>query len=325
MRSWSGSCAGGCGRAGWTPRCCPGALDPRYEQNRRAYLACAWLPPKWDWVDPLKDAKAEIEQIAAGLKSRTQALAERGYDAEQVDAEIAADQARERTLGLRFGAKASSGPLTPDTIEDAASQDADAWPPELHAHESLNSLASRPADRPALGWIAPARLDGPVANLAAIWTGRGIPPGLQGIRSSPLGSRDRRAIQVLGAPHYGGITLSAPPMLGGRGMRSALARRSVGGIVRRMRARLSIGYGRVLREIARSARATRSSSSIVATLIVAGWTRGRPTILETLAGRSDAADVVAIAPQPSIGSAARPTGDSPIVRRARERAAAGSR
>jgi capsid protein len=39
----------------------------------------------------------------AGLKSRTQALAERGYDAEQVDAEIAADKAREKALGLSFG------------------------------------------------------------------------------------------------------------------------------------------------------------------------------------------------------------------------------
>jgi lambda family phage portal protein len=81
-----------------------GALPiPDYERHRRAYLGCAWLPPRWDWVDPLKDARAEIEQIEAGLKSRTQALAERGYDAEQVDAEIAADRARERKLGLVFG------------------------------------------------------------------------------------------------------------------------------------------------------------------------------------------------------------------------------
>jgi lambda family phage portal protein len=80
-----------------------GALDLKdYEQRRREHLACSWLPPKWDWVDPLKDARAEIEQIDAGLKSRTQALAERGYDAEQVDAEIATDQAREKALGLMF-------------------------------------------------------------------------------------------------------------------------------------------------------------------------------------------------------------------------------
>ena len=100
-----------------------GALAlPDYEQQRRAWLGCSWLPPKWDWVDPLKDARAEIEQIEAGLKSRTQALAERGYDADQVDAEIAADRARERQLGLSFGS-ASSDPALLNDAQDAASAD----------------------------------------------------------------------------------------------------------------------------------------------------------------------------------------------------------
>jgi len=80
-----------------------GAIDlPDYNDHRREHLACGWLPPKWDWVDPLKDARAEIEQIDAGLKSRTQALAERGFDVEQVDSEIAADRSREQSLGLTF-------------------------------------------------------------------------------------------------------------------------------------------------------------------------------------------------------------------------------
>ncbi|MFZ5792101.1 MAG: phage portal protein [Pseudomonadota bacterium] len=106
-----------------------GALDvPRYERRRREVLACAWLPPKWDWVDPAKDTKAEIEQIAAGLKSRTQALAERGYDAEQVDSEIATDQARERRLGLSFGQPAPS--LGAATQDDASGEDTSPPPPE---------------------------------------------------------------------------------------------------------------------------------------------------------------------------------------------------
>jgi lambda family phage portal protein len=80
-----------------------GALKlPGYDRRRAEYLACNWLPTKWDWVDPLKDANAEIAQIEAGLKSRTQAIAERGYDAEQVDAEIARERDRERRLGLDF-------------------------------------------------------------------------------------------------------------------------------------------------------------------------------------------------------------------------------
>src|SRR5262245_36804770 len=90
-----------------------------YDLRRAQCLACGWLPPKWDWVDPLKDARAEIEQIDAGLKSRTQALAERGYDAEQVDTEIAADRAREKRLGLTFQSAAPSGPL-PSDAGDAA-------------------------------------------------------------------------------------------------------------------------------------------------------------------------------------------------------------
>ena len=81
-----------------------GALDlPDYEQRRADYLDCSWLPPRWDWVDPLKDIRAEINAIEAGLKSRTQAIAERGFDAAMVDAEIAGDHRREDSLGLSFG------------------------------------------------------------------------------------------------------------------------------------------------------------------------------------------------------------------------------
>lgn len=102
-----------------------GAIDlPDYEARHRDYIACSWLPPKWDWVDPLKDARAEIEQIEAGLKSRTQALAERGYDADQVDAEIAADRERERSLGLAFtGARSDPVPADPEQPASAPAAD----------------------------------------------------------------------------------------------------------------------------------------------------------------------------------------------------------
>ncbi|MEZ5751935.1 MAG: phage portal protein [Paracoccaceae bacterium] len=75
-----------------------------FDRDPAAYLACEWLPPKFDYVDPKKDVEAEILAINAGLKSRRQAISERGYDAEQVDAEIAADKARTDALGLTFGA-----------------------------------------------------------------------------------------------------------------------------------------------------------------------------------------------------------------------------
>jgi len=83
---------------------------PDFEAQRRDYQSCNWLPPRWDWVDPLKDIRAEIVAMQAGLKSRTQAIAERGFDAAMVDAEIAADYRREDSLGLLFGREATLAP-----------------------------------------------------------------------------------------------------------------------------------------------------------------------------------------------------------------------
>lgn len=97
-----------------------GAIDlPDWRVRRRAYQSAEWLTPKWDWVDPLKDAKAEIEQINAGLKSRAQAVAERGMDVEELDAEIAQDRARARALGLAFGQAPQGAPAAPEGEENA--------------------------------------------------------------------------------------------------------------------------------------------------------------------------------------------------------------
>ena len=112
-----------------------GALRlPGYDRRRAEYLACNWLPTKWDWVDPLKDANAEIAQIEAGLKSRTQAIAERGYDAEQVDAEIARERDRERRLGLDF-----RRPGSPAQAPGAVDPNADPNAPDQNTQDQNTS------------------------------------------------------------------------------------------------------------------------------------------------------------------------------------------
>jgi capsid protein len=95
-----------------------GALDiPDLTANPARYLAVKWIPPKWDWVDPLKDRKAEIEAIEAGLKSRSDVIESEGYDAEEVDRRIAADHSREEELGLKFGKSAGTSTVPQDEIE----------------------------------------------------------------------------------------------------------------------------------------------------------------------------------------------------------------
>jgi capsid protein len=95
---------------------------PSFANNPSSYLSVKWIPPKWDWVDPFKDRKAEIEAVNAGLKSRSDVIESEGYDAEEVDRRIAADKAREQALGLSFGdsAKASQDPELSVDDDDVA-------------------------------------------------------------------------------------------------------------------------------------------------------------------------------------------------------------
>lgn len=87
-----------------------GRIDaPGFERDPEVWLAVNWLPPRNDWVDPLKDAQAEILAINAGLMSRRQAVAARGYDLERLDAEISQDRQDAEALGLSFAPAAAPG------------------------------------------------------------------------------------------------------------------------------------------------------------------------------------------------------------------------
>lgn len=59
-----------------------------------------WQARGWDWVDPLKDAKAASESIANRTKSRSEYIRANGDDPEQIFAEIAAEEAHLKKLGL---------------------------------------------------------------------------------------------------------------------------------------------------------------------------------------------------------------------------------
>jgi lambda family phage portal protein len=84
-----------------------GALDaPGFARGgaarRRQYLQAKWIPQGWQWVDPEKEFKAMLLAIRSGLMSRSEAISAFGYDAEDVDREIAADNQRADDLGLIF-------------------------------------------------------------------------------------------------------------------------------------------------------------------------------------------------------------------------------
>jgi lambda family phage portal protein len=77
-------------------------LPGYHEGKRRAYLRTRWAPQGWSYIHPVQDIQARMLAMKAGVISRSEVILERGYDAELIDAEIAADKARAEKLGLSF-------------------------------------------------------------------------------------------------------------------------------------------------------------------------------------------------------------------------------
>ncbi len=59
-----------------------------FNKNERDYLRAKYIPPRLEWVDPLKDVQAAEKEMRLGLSSRESIVAERGGTLEQVDAAI---------------------------------------------------------------------------------------------------------------------------------------------------------------------------------------------------------------------------------------------
>lgn len=76
-----------------------GALDiPPRDIERCSEME--WQARGWDWVDPLKDAKAASESIANRTKSRSYYIRANGDDPEQIFDELEAEEAYLRKKGL---------------------------------------------------------------------------------------------------------------------------------------------------------------------------------------------------------------------------------
>lgn len=83
---------------------------PGYRDRPRDYQRCEWRAHAWSYVNPLQEAQTAVLKVQHGLTSRRAAVAESGWDVEDVDRDQAADHQRERAHGLRYGAVAEPAP-----------------------------------------------------------------------------------------------------------------------------------------------------------------------------------------------------------------------
>jgi lambda family phage portal protein len=73
-----------------------------YATRRREYLRTRWVPQGWAYMHPVQDVQGKLLEIKGGLASRSEHVLRTGYDAEQIDQENAADNARAERLGLDY-------------------------------------------------------------------------------------------------------------------------------------------------------------------------------------------------------------------------------
>jgi|GEM_PF-65878 len=75
---------------------------PGFALVPRKYFRNKWIPPRFDWIDPLHDLQAEKLAVDNGFKSRSDVILAGGEDPEETDRRISADQERAQKYNLRF-------------------------------------------------------------------------------------------------------------------------------------------------------------------------------------------------------------------------------
>lgn len=100
-----------------------GALSVSADQAAKLKAKVIWIPPKWEWVDPLKDRQAEQLAVEMRVKPRSQVIIQEGGDPEQVDQQIAADQARAERLGIAAATQSAPLPVVDEQDDHVDSED----------------------------------------------------------------------------------------------------------------------------------------------------------------------------------------------------------
>jgi lambda family phage portal protein len=97
-----------------------GALDlPGYFQNPSQYENVIWVPPGWEWVDPLKEVQAAQSSVRNGFTSRTIVVRENGHDPEEIDAQQAEERLRSQKLGITYDSDPNKVLIGRETQPDA--------------------------------------------------------------------------------------------------------------------------------------------------------------------------------------------------------------
>lgn len=111
-----------------------GAIDglraSAYVADPTQFNLVKWTPPKWDWVDPVKDITAEKLAVDSGFKARSDVVTAMGEDPAETDDRIQSDQARAADKDLKFVTTRTGILVSPtENVQDLDNTQQPAAPP----------------------------------------------------------------------------------------------------------------------------------------------------------------------------------------------------
>ncbi len=86
-------------------------------ENYRDYLP-EWRPPRWEWVDPLKDVQADLLEVRAGFATLASKQLERGSDPDTTVEQLEREQDLDITLDSNPAKVQKSGQIQQEKHED---------------------------------------------------------------------------------------------------------------------------------------------------------------------------------------------------------------
>ena len=91
---------------------------PDFWKNKDKYLAHEWITPGWDWIDPLKEAKANEIGLASGQITLSEICGSDGKDWKNVLKQLAKEQKYAKKLGLNIGITKTGDITIAETTDD---------------------------------------------------------------------------------------------------------------------------------------------------------------------------------------------------------------
>ena len=91
---------------------------PGYFRDPYAYQDVTWVPPGWEWVDPLKEAQAAQMDVRNGFTSRSMVVRSRGLDPNEVDQQSAQERQRAGELGVIYDSDPNQTFLHSEAVPD---------------------------------------------------------------------------------------------------------------------------------------------------------------------------------------------------------------